>query len=637
LSVSLLFSLLGPCLQAAGPAPAYLSELVERSRELNLAEAQLWPRLLHYGRSAIAGLRKSLIDDKAFFFSPAGNTDPRAELEATLAAFFAPEPADEKIKQHPQCAFPARYHWLKERLGFDPARLPEMSCGRFERWRSQMEPGSLTMIFASSYLNNPASMYGHTFLRLDHKDNSSQERLLDYTVNYYAVAETRSGIQFAVRSLLGGYFGNFSTLPYYMKVQEYNNIESRDIWEYRLRSTAEGRDRLVRHLWEVGATQPTYYFINRNCSYYLLPMLEVADPSLGLARQHRRRAIPVDTLRSMTLWPGLVTGVSWRPSHLRLMLARRERLSGEERGLAEALADADEPSSSPRLEALPNERQAMVLDSAYDLFRYRIGFSPHLPVELARKDSALLSLRHALGDVPSAELPVSAVPRPFPSDRGHRSARTGPGFGWTRKERFIQYSWRPALHDMEDDPEGFLPGSQVEMAKTVIRQLPDRGEFYLDRFTVVDIASFSSWDPWAKQKSWKVNFGMRTLQDLESRSEHSLAFAVNGGVGISKESSLWKREQVYALVEADAAAGQVLRDWYRFGGGVSGGVVADLHRFWRMHFSARYLNHPLGEPGDMVSLRLVSAFNLHKRFTLRASLERQDAHRELTLAAYWYF
>ena len=76
--------------------------------------------------------------------------------------------------------------------------------------------------------------------------------------------------------------GRFSTMPYYIKVQEYNNLESRDLWEYPLHLTRPQVDLLVRHLWELGQTSMAYYFFNRNCSYQLLPLLEAAAPDLNI-------------------------------------------------------------------------------------------------------------------------------------------------------------------------------------------------------------------------------------------------------------------------------------------------------------------------------------------------------------------
>ncbi|HRY30545.1 MAG TPA: DUF4105 domain-containing protein, partial [Elusimicrobiota bacterium] len=260
---------------ALEPAAAdYLNELVDQARQRNLARDISWIRLLHYRRSLLGGW-KSQVDGDSFFLSPKGKTQPAGELEATLRAFFQPAPADPQTL-HPQCQFPARYAWLKSQLRFDPARLPEIRNARFEEWHARIDPGSVTAVFASSYLNNPASMYGHTFLRVNQAGRKTDEPLTDYCINFAADTPERSGVIFAAKGLLGAYPGRFTTTPYYMKVQQYNNIESRDLWEYTLSLTPEQTDRLARHLWEFGSTYFDYYFLTENCSYQLLPLLEVA-------------------------------------------------------------------------------------------------------------------------------------------------------------------------------------------------------------------------------------------------------------------------------------------------------------------------------------------------------------------------
>jgi hypothetical protein len=37
--------------------------------------------------------------------------------------------------------------------------------------------------------------------------------------------------------LTGGYYGGFTTKPYYDIINTYNNIENRDIWEFNLNFT----------------------------------------------------------------------------------------------------------------------------------------------------------------------------------------------------------------------------------------------------------------------------------------------------------------------------------------------------------------------------------------------------------------
>ena len=62
---------------------------------------------------------------------------------------------------------PARYRWLKARLGFDPARLIEQPCPRLWSWEAELNPGRVTLIFPAAYINNPSSMFGHTLIRFD--------------------------------------------------------------------------------------------------------------------------------------------------------------------------------------------------------------------------------------------------------------------------------------------------------------------------------------------------------------------------------------------------------------------------------------------------------------------------------------
>src|SRR4030095_4167889 len=99
-----------------------------------------------------------------------GKIDPQRELEATLTAFRGPpvplDPNRLEQSQHPQCRFPARWAFLKQALAIDPARFPDQPCPMYGRWRQARAAEKVSLIYASAYLNSPASMYGHTFLRI---------------------------------------------------------------------------------------------------------------------------------------------------------------------------------------------------------------------------------------------------------------------------------------------------------------------------------------------------------------------------------------------------------------------------------------------------------------------------------------
>ena len=99
---------------------------------------------------------------------------------------------DNSLSPPARCRFPARYEWLKETLPIDPARLPAPECPELDNTLRAINPKSASLIFASGHMNAPASMFGHTFLRLD---SAYESPLLSYAVNYAATIDRKdSGI-----------------------------------------------------------------------------------------------------------------------------------------------------------------------------------------------------------------------------------------------------------------------------------------------------------------------------------------------------------------------------------------------------------------------------------------------------------
>jgi len=289
---------------------------------------------MHYSSSIFGTKDKSLIDDEKFFLSGQGKYSPQLELEATLEKLFAPsEDNNEAIA----CRFPARLAWLKKALEIDNSVMPAYQCRHLNNWLRNLNADSLTLIFPVSVLNSPASMFGHTFLRLDRKAEKKPD-LLAWTVNFAAHAEEGRGLSFAFNGLTGGYPGRFTLAPYYERVKAYSDIESRDIWEYALSYSPDEVNYILLHLWELLPAYFDYYFIDENCSYQLLGLLEVARPGLNLTRGFNWDATPADTVRAITNAPGLLKAVKYRPSLRENINARTEALDIEEQVIAKSLA-----------------------------------------------------------------------------------------------------------------------------------------------------------------------------------------------------------------------------------------------------------------------------------------------------------
>ena len=308
---------------------AYLQELVQRANAAALYDQRYWHLLLHYRRT-IGGGYESEADEAGFFLAPKGKTDPKAELQATLARFFSTELVG-RSRQPARCAFIARYHWLKAALAIDESRLPPEPCERFHAWLRELNPASITLVFPSAYMNNPSSMFGHLLLRIDQRGQTEQTRILAYTVNYSADVTTNNGIVFAVLGVAGGFKGYFSTHPYYVKAKEYGDFENRDIWEYRLNLTEDQVERLLMHTWEMGNASFDYFFFKENCAYQILSLLDVADPDLHLTDRFWLYTFPSDGVRMIAEKPGLVKEIIFRPSRSTKIRRGRQALSGDEK------------------------------------------------------------------------------------------------------------------------------------------------------------------------------------------------------------------------------------------------------------------------------------------------------------------
>jgi hypothetical protein len=555
------------CLFAAGASAATVDEAVPRAQSLKLWEDPQWLRLGHWKRTRWLGRLESDAA-KGFFLAPAGRTDPRAELEAEVAGLFAAEPGGGV--QHPRCRFPARAAWLSERLGLDPKSLPPADCSKYEDWRRLMDAGSVSLIFASSFLDNPSSMFGHTFLRLERRGTGS-DPLRDNTLNFGADTGADGGARFAAKGLLGLYPGTYTVMPYYMKIQVYNNIDNRDLWEYKLALSSAEVDRLAAHAWEMGQAEFPYYFFSKNCSYQLMPALEAAAPRLSLMPGSPAIVGPVDTLLAVREAPELVSAVAYRPSHATVMNSRRAQLSGPERRAAEAYAAGRVEQGDALSAGMSDDRRALLLDAAEDYILYKKGYAPDVPESVRSLERPILVRRARIAAVPPEPPPPSWA---APPEEGHLRHRLMVGGGFSKGDSFVELSWRPGYHDLLDRPRGYLPGAEIYGFSWRLRYDTEERRVYVRDVRLVEILSIAPWDSWTRKPSWSAGTGLDTAFELGKAPPDSLVYEGHAGSGLA--AAPWDGALAYALAQAEGEVGSPLRDGFTARGALRGGLIADL-------------------------------------------------------------
>lgn len=570
-----------------------LDSLQQRARALQLAESAQWHALLHYQRGW-GGSRASQIDDSRFFLSPDGARNPDRELHETLRQLLDGEhtPRGGPV----QCDLPARTRWLIEQLG-----IPETSinrnhprCREHEQWMQGLAADGITLVFSDSFLNNPASMFGHTFLRIDSPE-SRHDPMLSYAANFAADTRGDPGLLFALNGVFGGYRGYFSVAPYYKKIAQYNDRENRDLWELSLAFNADERRRLIEHLWELLGVAINYYYFDENCSFHLLSLLDAARPELRLSEQFHGWVIPTETMRAITSRAGLVSATSYRPAPLTELRAHIATMSSQQIALTKALGELRMPPSDPPLNQLTSEERALVLERGFEFLSYR-ALRKRLPREqVAGPLHALLTARSALPVTSEPPLPVPAT-RP---DQGHRSARISLGVGLRSDDALTTVGIRPAFHDLSDPTAGFLQGAAITVADTELRANEGDG-VSLERFSLLEILSLSPADALISPLSWHLQLGTTREYRSDERGAASYGYGSGVTIGVGKARRLTPAALAFSLVEVAARYSTAADHHGNLGFGTLSGISWDAHesRSYQLQLAA----HRFGPEGSYTTV-----------------------------------
>jgi len=565
--------------RAAGAEASYVNHLINKVGQQKLHQNRYWHILLHYKKTLFG--YESVIDDPRFFLAPDGKHDPQAELAATLRAFFSPpdDPANP-----PVCRFIARYAWLKEQLGFDEAQLALASCRKFEKTMEVIRPKAATIIFPAAYMNNPASMFGHTFINIETENRS---KLLSHAVNYSAFTTETNGLVFALKGLSGFYKGYFSILPYYEKVQEYSDINQRDIWEYRLNFTQAEVKKMVMHIWELQEIYAYYYFFDENCSYHILFLLEAGRPGLHLTDQPNQWVIPIDTVRALQD-DGVIESADYRPSRATKIRYLAAALDRQEQKTALSLARGAIAPERVLQRDISLRDKAGILDLATEYLQYTY-VKKEIPKD--RYTALFLGLLQARSTLGKGAGPQHEPPAPADPEKGHESNRVALGFGVKKGTWFEELRLRPAYHSLTDNDAGYERGAQIQFMNTVLRYYSAKNDVQLKSLDVIDIISLSPRDLLFKPFSWKVKTGFRQQLMPDGRDHLIYQLHTGGGYAYSnKQLGLY-----YGMVEGAVNFSGSFKKNYALGIGAAIGLKKNITDRWTLLLEARSLYYGLGD------------------------------------------
>ncbi|MDD4883673.1 DUF4105 domain-containing protein [Sulfuricurvum sp.] len=560
-------------------------ELTAQAHIQKLSESRYWHLLMH------APKEESEIDDDRFFLASEGKTNLSAELDATIRYF---SEDNNRSDGSVFCRFPARRAWLEKELN---TSFGTGECHEYEALLEKLDPQKVTLVFPSAHINSPASMFGHTFLRID---SSMESKLMSYAINYAAQTEDQNGFLFAYKGITGGYYGFYSMLPYYEKLKEYRDSESRDVWEYDLNLTHDEVMAMVRHIWELQHMNSWYYFFDENCSYNMLWLTEVARPSVHLRDHFFYYVIPPETVRAFEE-ESLVAQKHFRPSKRTKILAYEERLSSVGIRITQSLRNGE---TDIDMSGLTEQERRYILEAAAELVEYDFIEGKIGKEQYTKRYHRLLSARAVLGE--GVDIPIRLKANP---DSAHRSARVSVQQGWYDHRSPLLIGWRPAYHDLDEDDTGHLAGAQIEFFDASVGI--DRHKIHIENLTILSLASLAPVSHFFKPFSWR----MKTGWDREYGND-TLSFVARVGAGVSIGN---ERIFGYLLSEPEVRAGFTSDA----GLGVSGGLVVNWGNRFKTHLEAGDIFYIDGKDRSRLTMTNQWGWNSRGALSLRYESVKQ--------------
>ena len=589
------------------PASGYeqkAQDAVDKAFYMELYNAPYWKTLLHYKPSPFHK-NKSLVDDPMFFLAKKGKTNPKAELEATIKAFFSPAP--DKDERHAIERFPGRFKWICNELNLSKEDFPYDGDAYYQSIVKKVNPGDVFLVFPAGFLKNPASVFGHTFLLMESKGLS---RLLANSINYGAVSNITGGVMYAVLGLVGGFRGYFSFVPYYEKIKQYANMDMRDMWEYRLNFSEEEKDRMLRHIFDLSGIYSRYFFISENCSYNLLFLVEAAKPETDITNILSGVVEPIETVKTIYKI-GLTNQAEYRPSVYSKLEYQKTLLTRAQNKYVKDVCLGKKTTQDFPFRDLPKEKQAEIWKQASDYLTSLLNSQKISPDEYRPRFVSVLSERRKLGKI---EEKASIIEPPHP-EKAHGSKKISIHGGKDIEGAYTGLEFRLTAHEQLESPAGYASNSELVFGEIDLRVHPQETDFYLKKALFASIISLPVSDLYFFNSAMDIVAGLDSNPNEDK--EEDLAFRLKAMFGTSIKPASWI--QPYFLAGVDIyASPKYERKHFRTDPliGAELGFITTAG-IWKNKIAASALQSPFDKDHLRIQASVNEGFNIAQNISLK--------------------
>jgi hypothetical protein len=453
----------------------------------SLARDPVWHALLHLQQ----GLPQ-IADTKFLLSWPKFSSE--AELRATLELITA-------TPQTAACRFPARTLWLQSRM-----ELPDLDtslCPEIQEFIQKAPFDRLELVFADESVTQPASVLGHSFLKISGPRN---EQAIDHAVSFYTHAETFNLPKLLWDSLITGKAGLFSLTPYAQEENKYIEDEQRNIWRYEVRTTAFERALIRNHLFELKNSHLTYFFHRYNCATVLHNILALTG---DLPIKSKWWITPKDVVKDLQAANRIANvnvslADTWLIANLTAALPNMTRTRQQ---LIEGLTRQGGEVAS-------GDQQQLEALHAYNRWLKRQG---KISETIYRNNVDQLTNAAGTTDAPSLKVSETLDPR---STQGETHWRTS----WLRSggQNQLQLQWIPVSHTLMQSHSHTSAETEMVLLSPTISLLKNES-LRMQEFQIFSMKSLIPWNSWLRRWSTQtlISYGSMTGHPLDPRSLHA--------------------------------------------------------------------------------------------------------------------
>lgn len=396
-----------------------------------------------------------------------------------------------------------------------------------DAFRASKKNAKIGVVFASYYLRNPSSAFGHVFLSfLPQKPNDNI--LLQDIVNYGADFGDASFLEYYAKGVAGGFDGSYRLDSFHKRMREYGAAENRDVWVYALNLSPAEYDSLLTEIWERMQGKYDYYFFTQNCALQIAKLLDAVKPDLQLAELDRPYYIPAKLIRNIVASPGFVGDILFFPSLRTQFQQGLDSLSAPWQDSAYVWSHSRAPSSHENPDSLAMAAARVSL--LYLDWKHGLPVEAEDPKWRTRRQDLI---RFLAQNPISSPTPVAFQASP---DKGQRESRVGANLSVQSRKRMptVQMEHRFALHSFIDRAESYDPEGMAEFLDASVWADPNTGKLHLNRLTLFDIRTLSPYSRWSPSSAWSVYLGHRSFH-----TSPVTEFLLGRGIAVGSQTLKW--------------------------------------------------------------------------------------------------